>query len=190
MSLWGRVGVGCRQQLPSAQLSRPALCQEGRESWHSYCSPAQMPVCLHPSRLPLCSPLSPDLTGVAGWGAGQGPGCLGLRVSGLISFPVVLSAPLLLHQYAHPRCPVYHLHSSSKHLLSAFVRSVMCSCVMCLALALVFLFGRLLLSLLPSSSPWKLIKEQSLAETIPSPLPSPMARNSLSSFASPMAHPP
>lgn len=44
VSLGGRV---CRQQLPPSQLRRPVLCQEGRESWHSYCSLAQMPVCLH-----------------------------------------------------------------------------------------------------------------------------------------------
>lgn len=94
--LGGGWGWGCRQQLPPSRLSRPALCQEGRESWHSYCSPAQMPVCLHHSPLALCLSLSPDPTGVAGWGAGWGPGGLYLRVSSLILFPVALSAPLLL----------------------------------------------------------------------------------------------
>lgn len=80
----GYWGWGCRQQLPpSSQLSRPALCQEGRESWHSHCSLAQTPVCLHRSLFPLFSlPASPGPTGVAEWGAGQGPGCWRrLRVS-------------------------------------------------------------------------------------------------------------
>lgn len=55
-------------------------------------------------------------------------------------------------------------------------------CVVFLALALVFPFGCLLLSLLPFSWPWKLLKEQSLTETIPSPLLSLVARNPLSPY--------
>lgn len=86
-----------------SQVSRPALCQEGRESWHSYCSPAQMPVCF--ASLPSLCCLSPDPTGVARQGAGQGPGCLRLRVPGLILFSVALNAPLPC-QRVHPHCPV------------------------------------------------------------------------------------
>lgn len=81
-----------------------------------------------------------------------------------------------------PACPPSlssaHPHSSSEHLLSAFVCAVMAFCVMFLALVLVFLFGHLLLCLLPSSSPWKL-REWSLAEAIPSPHLSPVTRDPL-----------
>lgn len=108
----------CRQQLPPSQLHQPALCQEGRESWHSYCSLAQMPVCLHHSPLPLLVSLS-DPTGVDGWGAGWGPGCLGLS---LILFPMTLSTPLLLTSVPTPivRC------------LSLFIKQafIKCLCVL------------------------------------------------------------
>lgn len=50
---------------------------------------------------------------------------------------------------------------------------------MFLALALAFPFGHLLLGLLPSC-PWKLMQEQNLAEAIPSPFLSPVARDPLS----------
>lgn len=84
-------------------------------------------------------------------GPGWGSGCLSLPVSSPTLFPMALSAPLLLHSCAHPHRLVAHLHSSSKRLLSAFVCSAMSFCVMLLALVLPFRFGRLLLSLLPSS---------------------------------------
>lgn len=126
MSPWGRE-VG--EQLSPSQLSRPALCQEGRESWHSYCSPAQMPVCLHRASPSFSACLSPDPTGVAGGGQAEvQDGCLGLRVSSLILFSVAFSVPLLPHRCALPHCPVSHLHSLSKHLLSAFVCAAVSFC--------------------------------------------------------------
>ena len=94
-----------------------------------------------------------------GGGPGWGSGRLSLTVSSPTLFPMGLSDPLLLHSCAHTHRPVSHLHSSSERLLSAFVCSAMSFCVRFLALVLTFLFGRLFLSLLPSSYPWKLIKE-------------------------------
>lgn len=126
----------CRQQLPPpSSTSLPCARRAG--------SPGTAIVRFTNARLSASLPLPlvvslSDPTGVAGWGAGWGPGCLGLRVSSSILFPMTLSTPLWLHQCAHPHCPVFHPHSSSKHLLSAFVYSVLSFCVMCLALALVF----------------------------------------------------
>lgn len=122
---WGR---GCRQQLPPSQLSRPALCQEGRESWHSYCSLVQMPVCLHHSPLRLCLSFSPDPTGVAGWGVGVGwgPGSLGLRVARLYSLWSL--APLFCFTSVPTpivRCLIF-IHQASVKCLCVFSDVFLC----------------------------------------------------------------
>ena len=115
-------------------------------------------VCITPPSVSACLSLLTRQVWPGGGGARVGSRIPGSEGSPTL-FPMVLSTPLLLHQCAHPHCPVSHLHSSGKRLLSAFVCSVMSFCVMFLALALAFPFGRLLLSLLPLSCLWKLIKE-------------------------------
>lgn len=76
----------CRQQLPPpGSTSLPCARRAG--------SPGTAIVRFTNARLSAALPLPPlvslsDPTGVAGWGAGWGPGCLGLRVSGLILFPM------------------------------------------------------------------------------------------------------
>lgn len=149
---WGR---GCRQQLPPPNSAGLPCARRAGSPGTAIVRLHKCPSVCITAPLHLCLSFSPYPTGVA-WrgvgGPGWGSGCLSLPLSSPTLFPMALSAPLLLHSCAHPHRPVAHLHSSSKRLLSAFVCSAMAFCVMLLALVLPFRFGRLLLSLLPSSS--------------------------------------
>lgn len=168
---WGR---GCRQQLPPPSPAGLPCARRARSPGTAIVRLHKCPsVCLSPP--PLCC-LSPDPTGVARQGAGWGPGCLSLRVPSLILFPMALSAPLLLRQRASPPPPLSGV--SSSFIKQAFVK---CLCVSGdVFLCYVSGLGHLLLGLLPLSGPWKLMREQSPAEAVPSCLLSPMARNPLS----------
>lgn len=132
---WGR-GPADRSCPPPSSTGLPCARRAGSPGTAIVRLHKCLSVCITPP--PLHWAPSPHPTGVAGLGAGWGPGCLGLRVSSLILFPIALSTPLLLHQCAHPHCPVSHPHSSSKHLLGAFVCSAIFLRVVCLASASVF----------------------------------------------------
>lgn len=160
MSPWGRVGEGL--QAAAAPLpTQPACPVPGGQGVLAQLLFARTNARLFASLPPSISACLSLLTRQVwpGGGAGWGSGCLSLTVSSPTLFPMALSTPLLLHSCAHAHRPVSHLHSSGERLLSAFVCSAMSFCVRFLALVLMFLFGRLLLSLLPSSYPWKLIRE-------------------------------
>ena len=160
MSPWGRVGEGL--QAAAAPLpTQPACPVPGGQGVLAQllfaCTNARLFASLPPSISACLSLLTRQVW--PGGGASWVSGCLSLMLSSPTLFPMALSTPLLLHSCAHPHRLLSHLHSSSKRLLSDFVCSAMSFCVMLLALVLTFRFGRRLLSLLPSSYPWKLIKE-------------------------------
>lgn len=179
MSLWGRgpAGSSCP---PSGSAGLPRARRAGRLGTAIVRQHKHPSVCVTPP--PLLSP-SPDLTGVAGWGAGWGPGCPGLRVSR----PVHSLWPFCFTSVPTPPPSV-----SSSFIKRAFAK---CLCV----LGGVFLcyasgfgvsasVGRLLLSLLPylvlGNS-----KGQSLARSILSPVSSATARSPLSHFPAPYPPP-